>query len=117
MSRSSPSAPGYLHGAISRVERLLAERYPEPMTAREVADALTADGYRWPLPEGYVHVGGRTVFRETDEADPTPERVRRVCELKHNRTCISHAGHRGRFKLYSIYPWAMPKFIVPDVGC
>lgn len=106
MSRSSPSAPGYLQGAIKRVEGVLRERYPEPMTAREISEVLVEEGYGWPLRPGYDRPSN--TWRGSDErGDPTPERVRRVCEIKGNRTHISWAGFRGRARLYTIYRWAL----------
>lgn len=104
MSRSSPSAAGYLQGAIKAVEGVLRERYPEPMTVREVSDVLTAEDYRWPLREGW---DTGTYRPHGSTGDPTPDRVRRVCEMRHNRTVISSEGWRGRARLYSIYRWAM----------
>jgi hypothetical protein len=85
---------------------VLASSYPEPMTAREVAEVLAARGYGWPLRPGYdPHAG---VWRGRDETgEPTPERVRRVCEIKGNRTDISFEGRRGVANTYSIYRWAM----------
>lgn len=109
MSRSQPSAPLYLHGAIKRVERLLAEHYPEELTARQIAGLLVADGFRWPLREGWVRgPGGRAVFRRDEYGDPTPDRVRRVCDMKGNRTVIAH-GSRVRPHTYTIYGWAIDK--------
>jgi hypothetical protein len=107
VSRSSPSAPLYLQGAITRVERLLAEHYPEPRTVRQIVEELVEEGYRWPLPDGYYRSRGRTVARSSDYGDPTPERVRRVCELKHNRTVIAMHDNRERPRRYTIYSWAI----------
>lgn len=109
MGRSSPAAPLYLQGAIDAVELLLARRYPEGMTAREIADALRERGYRWPLPRGYFHQHGKTVYRTAEDAEPTTERVRRVCELKHNRTSIGVVSHRERPKRYTIYEFAIDR--------
>ena len=104
MSRSAPSAPGYLQGAIKRVERVLRDSHPEPMTAREVSDVLVAEGYRWPLREGW---DTGTYRPHGATGDPTPVRVRRVCEIKGNRTVICWAGWRRGARLYSIYEWAI----------
>lgn len=109
MGRSQPSSPGYLQGAIRKVELVLAERYPEPMTAREVAEVLRERGYRWPLPRGYVHRDGRTVYRTADDAEVTTDRVRRVCELKGNRTVIACVDFNARPRPYTIYSWAIDR--------
>lgn len=108
MSRSSPGAPAYLLTAIYAVERVLAAS-EEPLTAREVAERLRAEGFRWPLPAGYFHSRGRTVVRDELEAEPTMERVRRICEMTHNRTHIESAG--GRPKRYRIYGWSRDRVL------
>lgn len=104
MSRSQPSAPGYLQGAIKAVEDVLRERHPEALTAREISEVLTQRGYEWPLRAGWTGNRWRD-HRET--GDPTPERVRRVCEMRGNRTVISSPGYHGRARTYSIYAWAL----------
>jgi hypothetical protein len=102
VSRSSPSAPGYLQGAIRTVERVLRESYPTPLTAREISRILTDRGYEWPLRARYA--GGRAA---PEYGPPTTERVRRVCEMTGNRTRISSPGHNARPRTYSIYEWAL----------
>lgn len=109
MSHSTPSAPSYLHVAIRAVERVLTERYPDPLTARQIAQELREEGFEWPLPRGYYHSKGRTLYRESDTAEPTTERVRRVCELTANRTVIAVARPYTTPKRYTIYPWAIER--------
>lgn len=101
MSRSSPGPPGYLVGAIHAVERVLFDAHPEAMTAREVAGVLTAAGFRWPL---------RGTLQDDYQGslgDVTPERVRRVCEIRAAQTVICASGRKGRARAYSVYEWAL----------
>jgi hypothetical protein len=89
------------------VERVLRDHYPRPLSASQIAEVLELEGYRWPLPAGYFHSRGKTVYRVEQDGDPTSQRVRRICEMKGNRTRISQEGLRGRTRLYSIYRWAL----------
>lgn len=110
MGASAPSAPLYLQSAIHAIERLLGERYPTSMTAREIAEELAARGFRWPLPGGYVRrADGLHPRGRDDTATPTADRVRRVCEMTGNKTSITTDDYDSRPRTYTIWDFAMPE--------
>jgi hypothetical protein len=106
VSRSSPSAPLYLHSAIDAVQGVLTARHPEPLTAAQIAEALRERGFRWPLRDGHDRIAGRWQKRP-EYGEPTADRVRRVCQMTGNRTIIQTHDHNERPRRYTIYSWAV----------
>lgn len=94
-------APLYLSGAIHVVERVLRDAYPEALTPAQIAEQLVEQGFRWPLPRRPGR-GGNPVPRT---AEPTAERVRRICQMGGNSTRIMPTVESGH-KAYTIWKGA-----------